>query len=142
MRSPYLSQLILYNMKKFFISLFLLSLLVVTPVCALDLGTKEGSLLDGAGKKAGYDVSGTTKTTLSSNIGLIINMALSVMGVIFTVLMVYAGYLWMTAQGKDDQIDKAKKMITTAIVGMIITLGAFSITTFIIPRILAATLAS
>lgn len=128
-------------MKKFFTSIFILSLLLATPTFALNLGTGNNSLLDKAGKGAGYDVQGTTKTTLSENIGIVVNMALSVMGVVFTVLMVYAGYLWMTARGNDDQIEKAKKIITASIIGLIITLGAFSITTFIIPRILEATLA-
>ena len=128
-------------MKKFFISLFLLSLLVATPVFAkLDLGIGKNSLLQNAGNGAGFNVQETTTATLSKNIGLVINIALSIMGVIFTVLTVYAGYLWMTARGKDEQIEKSQKIITASIIGLIITLGAFSITWFIIPRILQATL--
>ncbi len=142
MLSPYSSLLILPNMKKCIVSLFVLTAFVATPAFALNLGTGDGGLLQDAGGSAGYDVQGTTDTTFSENIGLVVNMALSVMGVIFTVLTVYAGYLWMTARGNDEQIEKSKKIITASIIGLIITLGAFSITNFIIPRILAATLAS
>ena len=58
------------------------------------------------------------------------------MGVIFLVLMVYAGYLWMTARGTEEQIEKAKKIIMAAMIGLIITLGAYSITAFVVPAIL------
>ena len=126
------------NMKYLVFSFVILfSFLAFVPkTLALDLG---GTILNDAGKKAGYDQS-TTDTTLSKNIGVIINIALSVTGVLFTVLMVYAGYTWMIARGDDTKIDKAKKVITASIIGLIITLAAYSISNFVIPRILDKTL--
>lgn len=103
---------------------------------AVNLG---GDILDKAGETAGYD-KGTTDTTLSKNIGIVINIALSVIGVLFTILMVYAGYTWMVARGDETKVDKAKKIITASIIGLIITLAAYSITNFVIPRILDKTL--
>ena len=104
---------------------------------ALDLG---GDTLKNAADKGGYDKN-TNETTLASNIGMVVNIILSIIGVLFTVLMVYAGYTWMVARGDETKIDKAKKIITASIIGLIITLGAYSITNFIIPRILDQTLA-
>ncbi|PJE58085.1 MAG: hypothetical protein COU81_02610 [Candidatus Portnoybacteria bacterium CG10_big_fil_rev_8_21_14_0_10_36_7] len=114
--------------------------MIPVTVSALDLGGDQGGLLQNAGNKAGYDVAGTTDTSFSQGIGKIINIVLSLVGVIFTVLMVYAGYLWMTARGKDDQVEKAQDIIRAAIIGIIVTLGAYSITNFVVPRILEATI--
>ncbi len=63
--------------------------------------------------------------------GQIINTALQLVGIIFLGLMVYAGYLWMTAQGEESQIEKAKKIVTSAIIGLILTLSAYAITTLV-----------
>lgn len=125
-------------MKYFLFGFFMLfSLIAFVPkTMALDLG---GSILNDAGKKAGYDPA-TTETTLSKNIGIAINMVLSVVGVLFTVLMVYAGYTWMIARGDDSKIDKAKDIIKASIIGLIITLAAYSISNFVVPRILEKTL--
>ncbi len=122
-------------MKYIIITFVFLSSFIALPASAVDLGTE---LIDSAGSKAGFK-SDTTETTLSENIGVVVNMALSMMGIIFTILMIYAGYLWMTARGNDEQVDKAQKIIKASVVGLIITLGAFSITSFIVPRILAST---
>lgn len=105
---------------------------------AVNLG---GDLLDKAGDSAGYD-KGTTDTTLAKNIGVVVNVALSIIGVLFTILMVYAGYTWMVARGDETKVDKAKKIITASIIGLIITLAAYSISNFVIPRVLEKTLAS
>ncbi len=79
------------------------------------------------------------KTGLSSNfessIGTIIKGALSLVGTIFLILTVYAGYLWMTASGNEEQVTKAKDIVTQAIIGLAITLGAYAITTFVTGRL-------
>ena len=53
--------------------------------------------------------------------------------------MVYAGFLWMNARGDDSQIEKAQDIIRAAIIGMAITVGAYSITAFVVPRIVEKT---
>lgn len=57
---------------------------------------------------------------------------LSLVGMIFLILLIYGGFLWMTAHGKDDQINKAKKLIVSAVVGLAIVIMAYSLTYFII----------
>jgi cytochrome bd-type quinol oxidase subunit 2 len=123
--------------KKIILSLFIIALLLTpTMSFALDLGI--GSYVKKAGSEAGFNPD-TNDTTLSQNIGLIINIVLSISGVLFTVLMVYGGYLWMIARGEEAQIDKSKEIIRAAVIGLIIVLAAYSITAFIVPRILAGT---
>lgn len=69
--------------------------------------------------------------------GQVINIVLSFIGVLFFILMIYAGILWMTARGNDQQIAKAKDLLINAIIGLIITLAAYAITSFIGTSILS-----
>ncbi len=99
---------------------------------AINLGR---DLTQKAAVRAGYDQN-TTDTSLAENIGSVVKIILSLTGIIFTGLMVYAGMLWMTARGDEAKVDKAQEIIRAAIIGLAITLGAYSITEFVVPRIL------
>ena len=68
---------------------------------------------------------------LSQKSGQIVGAILGFIGVIFLILMIYAGFSWMTASGNESQVDKAKNLITAAIIGLIIVLAAYAITAFI-----------
>jgi len=61
-------------------------------------------------------------------VSIIIRNVLAVIGVLFIALMVYAGFLWMTAGGNEDNIDKAKGLIKAAIIGLFIIVSAYAIT--------------
>ncbi|PIR76537.1 MAG: hypothetical protein COU32_01585 [Candidatus Magasanikbacteria bacterium CG10_big_fil_rev_8_21_14_0_10_42_10] len=108
---------------------------VVSNAYAIDLG---GNYIKNAATKAGY-AENTTDTTFAETLGVVVQTALSFVGIIFLSLMVYAGFLWMTARGETDQVDKAKKIIIQSMIGLIITVGAYSITAFIVPIILTRT---
>jgi len=73
---------------------------------------------------------------VSANISDVVNAAiraaLSLLGVVFLVLMLYAGYHWMTARGEEEKVNKAKDTITRSIIGMIIVVGAYVIWKFIL----------
>ena len=58
---------------------------------------------------------------------------------IFFGLMVYAGFLWTTAQGDPAKVKKAQDMIKQAIIGMIIVFAAYAISAFVISSIEKAT---
>jgi hypothetical protein len=61
-----------------------------------------------------------------------INYALSLIGLIVVVLFVYAGFLWTTAAGNDDQIKKARGIMTSAVIGMVIAVLAYGIVKIVI----------
>jgi len=63
--------------------------------------------------------------------GKLIGVVLSFVGVIFLVLMIYAGITWMTAQGNDQQVAKAKDLLINSIIGLIIIFAAYAITAFV-----------
>ncbi|MEK7508916.1 MAG: pilin [Patescibacteria group bacterium] len=96
-------------------------------------------LLKKAGETAGYDTVGSSMGP-SALVGRIIYSFLGLLGVIFLVLIVYAGYLWMTAGGEEQQIEKAKSYIKNSVIGLVIILAAFGITRFVIGGLLNATL--
>ena len=74
----------------------------------LDLDDKLGDV---------QEETGLADSNLMDTIGTLINIALSLLGVIFLLLTLYAGFLWMTAQGEEKQTTKARNIIVTAVVG-------------------------
>ena len=75
-------------------------------------------------------------TTISEIIGTAVSAFLALLGVIFLVLMLYAGYHWMTARGEEEKVEKAKDTITRAIIGLIIVVGAYAIWSFIFSNLI------
>lgn len=71
-------------------------------------------------------------------IGRIIQIVLSLLGVITLGLIIYAGFLWMTSGGEEDKIRSAKNILRNAIIGLVIILSAWSITTFLLDRLMEA----
>jgi hypothetical protein len=61
-------------------------------------------------------------------VGQGIKIVLQMVGLMFLVLTVYAGVLWMTSRGDDDQISKARDTLVTAAIGLFIVMSAYSIT--------------
>lgn len=61
-------------------------------------------------------------------ISLIVKILLTLVGTIFFALTVYAGYLWMTAGGNEEQVEKAKTTLRNSVLGLIIVIAAYGIT--------------
>jgi amino acid transporter len=74
---------------------------------------------------------GLNDFTLVQIIVAIIQVALSLLGIIFLIIIVFAGYSWMTAAGNEEAVKKAQDMIKRAIIGLVIVLMAYAITYFI-----------
>jgi len=75
---------------------------------------------------------GLANTDLLTIIGTIISVVLGLLGVIFLILIIYAGVLWMTAGGSEDKVKRAKSTLINGTIGIIIVLGAYGIATFIL----------
>ncbi len=132
-----------------FILLFIFSFtFLITPVFAQNLkdafktdatsdaGPVQPGALATVADGAGYDPT----NTFDGMIGKIILTALSLLGIIFLILLIYAGYLWMTAAGNEQQVSKAQSMISTAIIGLVIVLSAYSISYFVLSSLQEGTL--
>lgn len=83
--------------------------------------------------------SGLGNQPLEETLGLLISVLLGVLGIIFLVLTIYAGFLWMTAGGDEKQVAKAKNIIITAVIGLVILLSAYAISSFVLDQLISAT---
>jgi hypothetical protein len=96
---------------------------------ATDLKAKKFGLVTVA-DKIGIDVSKTT--SVAEIAGNIIGVALSLLGVIFMILIVYGGYMWMMARGNESESDKAKEVLVSATIGITIVFSAYVFTNYIL----------
>jgi hypothetical protein len=116
-----------------FIALFVSLNLIIAPFTALALDecSGSGSISEGVqcfGSTA-YDQS--APTPLVELISGIINVLLSLLGVVFLILIIYGGYTWMTAMGDETKVKKAKQVITTASIGLVIIILSYGIASFV-----------
>jgi len=108
--------------------------LVVMPIATNATSKNASKLFDlenaqfGLGNKA-----------LKTGIEEIIQVLLGFLGIIAVLVILWGGFIWMTAMGDEGKVEKAKKMIIAGIIGIIIILAAFAIAQFVIERIGEAT---
>ena len=91
--------------------------------------------VDTAASPAGLQQTGT----LQDIIGGIISVALGFIGVLLFALFIYAGFLWMTAGGNEEQVKKAKGLIMNAVIGLIIVIASYAIADFVLTQLSQAT---
>ncbi len=91
-------------------------------------GSTTGDILNPVAGGAGYN---TASNTIEPLVNIIVTVILSFLGVIFFVLMIYAGWLYMSSQGDDKKVTAAKQMIWAAIGGTVVIIAAYAITAFI-----------
>ena len=75
---------------------------------------------------------------LISDTSKIINVVLGVLGVVAVAVVIYGGFLFLTAQGDPGKIKKGKDSITWGIIGLIIALLSWSIINFVLSSTMSA----
>lgn len=81
---------------------------------------------------------GISKQTPETLASTIVTTLLMFVGTIFFLLVLYAGLTWMTAGGTVEKVNKAKSMLETAIIGLLIVAASYAISTFVFERLTAA----
>lgn len=76
-----------------------------------------------------------TSGDIPAIIGNVVGAGLSFISVLFFILMIYAGIIWMTARGDDARSKKALDTIFAAVIGIVIVLAAYAITNFVLKSI-------
>jgi hypothetical protein len=61
----------------------------------------------------------------------IIQWVLGILALVAVVMVIWGGITWMTAGGNEERIDKAKKIISAAVIGLVIVLLAWAIVIFV-----------
>ena len=79
------------------------------------------------------------KRSLQETVAQLINVALSMLGMIAVVIVLIGGFKWMTAGGNEEKVGEARKLIFAGIVGMAIILSAWAIARFVLVQLSTAT---
>lgn len=74
---------------------------------------------------------GLGNADLKTTVLNIIRLVLGLMTLIAVVMIIYGGFVWLTAAGNEDNVDKAKKIISAAVIGLIVILLAWAIVIFV-----------
>jgi len=69
---------------------------------------------------------------LEQTVVKIVQWVLTLLGLIAVIMIIYGGFMWLTAGGNEDKVSTAKKIISAAVVGLIIVLLAWAIVTFVV----------
>ena len=69
----------------------------------------------------------------------IINVALGIFGIVFVGLLIYGGWLYMSAAGNQDRVEQGVKTIRWAIIGILIVIASYAISVFVAQNIVEST---
>lgn len=72
-------------------------------------------------------------------IARIIQIFMGFLGIIAIVIVLLGGFKWMTAAGNDEKVAEAKKLLAAGIIGLVIIISAFAITTFVLGQLVNVT---
>lgn len=118
----------MYSRLSFFISLTL-AFTLFFGITAYAQVTPDSTGLDATAGAAG--LLGSSPKDVPTLIGNVIGTLLSMVGVLFFLLMLYGGVLWMTARGNEDQTTKSMHTIIAASIGIVIVLASYALTNFV-----------
>lgn len=107
-------------MKKFAIGLMAFALLVPAVAGAITVDPSLSDTLD----------LGTAD--LEATVINIIQWALGFLGLVAVIMILIGGFQWMTAGGNEEKVASAKKIISAAVIGLIIILLAWAIVIFVV----------
>lgn len=79
------------------------------------------------GGAAGFGSAG-----LMEIIGTVISVVLGFLGVVFLILLIASGFMWMTAGGSEDKVKRAKTILINATIGLVIVLMSYGIASFLL----------
>lgn len=122
----------IYKLAKYktLVAAIILLFFPITIVCA----GSPLSVLQEVGETGGY--AEVDEFSTAKFVGTVITSLLSLLGIVFVVLMIYGGFKWMKASGREDEVGKAQDIIRNAIIGLILTASSYSISLFVMSRLL------
>lgn len=120
-------------MKKIIIPVIIIGILSLVVFASAQGLQGASGMLEKVGGANGENIGVTGD--LPTAISTVIKAVLSLVGTIFLVLTIYAGIMWMTAQGDDEKSKKAMSIISMAVIGLIITMSAYAITYFVTSKL-------
>lgn len=121
-------------MKKYLKKIYILLLLfVLSAPYKITLASRASESLRKSGEAAGYEPqNGKPKIEFAEGLGQFATFVVTLMGALFLIFIIYAGYLWGTSRGNEEQVAKAKKIIIWSATGIAIIIAARIIAEFVI----------
>ncbi|MFA6909052.1 MAG: hypothetical protein WC289_04165 [Patescibacteria group bacterium] len=110
------------KLAKYITSIFFIGSLILLPLVA------QAELID----ETFGSTFGLGTSDLQSTVTKIIQWVLGLLGLIAVIMILYGGFIWMTAGGNEERVETAKKIITAAVVGLVVVLLAWAIVIFVI----------
>lgn len=125
-----------------FIAIFFVFAFSLVAVQSPALADDPLETCDVAGDPLGLNCAGHTGLTKQDPrivAGRIIQVSLGLLGIVATVLIIYAGFRWMTAGGNEDSVKTARQILFSAVIGLVIILTAYAVTNFVLRELFEAT---
>lgn len=122
---------LLIILSSLFILFFVFNFSLANTSAAPNLKDAFNSNLNSTAEKAAYKINPDDTDALADSINSMINIVLTLLGVIFIGLSVYGGFLYMTARGNEEQTKKGQSVIVQSLIGLIIVLSAYAISFFV-----------
>jgi heme/copper-type cytochrome/quinol oxidase subunit 2 len=113
------------------------SLIIILIVLGLSILTLSAKAEGVASEIVGQMNVGASSAQLGSQASLqmtvigVINIILSVVGIVFVALLVFGGFKYFNSQGQEEKAKEGMSVITAAIIGLVIILLSYSITSFV-----------
>ncbi len=117
-------------MKKFLFSVMALSLLVL-PTVAMAATAQPTDTQLGITEIDNSNLALSKENPIKTATNLI-NSAMTFLGLIAVVIILVGGFKWMTAMGNEENIKKAKELMTAGIIGLVIILAAWGIARYVV----------
>ncbi len=119
---------------KSIVPVILLVFILLLPCFVLASDSPTDKLIS-VGSDSGYNTN-SGNSSLPEIVGKIIRVVLTLLGIVFLGLIVYAGFIWMIAAGNEDKVTRSKDTMRRALIGLIIVVGAYAISQFVVYSIL------
>lgn len=96
-----------------------------------NINTSVGASLGNLDEKVGDFFNPLNNDTLPELLGTILKILFAVVGILATLIIIVAGFRMVISSGNTTEIANAKKAITWAIIGLVLSMMAFSIVAII-----------
>jgi hypothetical protein len=118
------------------VSLFLVPFLSMQPAVAGGSDDPFGKDFVKTEGGEGIALGETDPRTMAAQI---INVILTLLGIVAVVIVLLGGFKWMTAAGNEDKVSEAKKLLGAGVIGLVIILAAWGIANFVLEQLMGAT---
>ena len=116
-------------MRKLILFVTFLLVFSLPVIISVQAANAQGVPFDPSGKIA--NTLGLPKGDLKATVIRFIQWTLGFLSIVAVILVIYGGFTWMTAGGNEEKVTTAKKILTSAIIGLVIILLSWAIIVFV-----------